>query len=460
MLPLVLVVSVLFALVIVALARLVTTDLAFADVAAARAERQAAAISAIDYAVERIALGQTLCNSPSGDFGPVDGDIVDLNDTTVTIDCDRVSGDESDIAGWTLLLTGEGTSADMYEVQGGGTKRITGPVYVDDIAEIDINGSGPQLVHEHGDLWFRRSSCPSTGTVPGNYAFEPATVHGPRCTTASWTDLVAEPPVPDLSTLTARTMADVTTVGTCAVFPPGRYTDPLDFSGSPGPAPDVYFQSGVYWFDDVGRIEPFNSMQRVWFGHPGSISPLVANPDCEQARTLDPNVGGSGAVAYLSGDSRLRTNGQVELFPRRVGDDLVSIHALGAGSPYGASNPNPTSVPIVRVRSGSNNAAIFHGLVFAPGGFLEFANASNTARQQLLGGAVLSRIDIGASASATGFRIARAATPALVQLRITAVATDGEGISTTVVAVVDHRPDLPLANRAARVAVRSLNVAP
>ena len=140
MLPLVLVVAVVLSVVVVALAKYVTADLAYSRVAEARAERQASATSAISYGVERLRLGQTLCGSPAGGFGPVTAGILDRNDTTTTLDCSRFSAGTSDITGWAVIITGEGITSDLLQVQGGGTKKVTGPMFINTLEEIDRLG--------------------------------------------------------------------------------------------------------------------------------------------------------------------------------------------------------------------------------------------------------------------------------------------------------------------------------
>ena len=165
-----------------------------------------------------------------------------------------------------------------------------------------------------------------------------------------------------------------TDYGDCRSFEPGYYDTPIDIGDE-----DVYFQSGVYWFDDVQRFEP-DPGQVVWFGHPGTNTVEFPNPNCALAAALDPNAGGPGAVVYLGGNSRIRTGGEVEFFDRLVNGTRLSVVALEPGSGYDPANSTAQSgTPIVRVRPGNANEVVFHGLVYAPRGWVEFVNATNSA---------------------------------------------------------------------------------
>src|SRR5690349_12097176 len=112
-LPLVLVIAVVLSVVVVALAKYVTTDLAYSRVAEARADRQASATSAISYGVERLRLGQTLCGGPTGQLGTVTPGIIDRNGTTTTLSCPRFGSGTSDITGWAVVITGNGITTDL-----------------------------------------------------------------------------------------------------------------------------------------------------------------------------------------------------------------------------------------------------------------------------------------------------------------------------------------------------------
>lgn len=459
-LPLVLVVSVALFLVVLALARFVTADLTYSRVTRDRAERQASALGAIDYGVERLRLNQTLCNSSVGSIGPIGAGVLDRNGTTTTLTCSRFGGSTIDIAGWAVVITGNGITTDLLEVQGGGTKVVDGPMYIRDVGAIRFFGGGPSLDHRDGDLWHQRLTCPGGPvTLPGSYTFSPAEVRGTLCTTAAWNQLVATPTIPDLMTLLPNDgSVFIDDPSGCRVFAPGWYTGVPQMEPGGAPGPDVYFQSGLYWFDGVGPITV--GKQTVWFGNPGTTTPALANPTCEAARLADPNVGGVGAVAYMGGSSRwdIDTQGSAEFFPRQIVQYAMSVQELEAGSGYTPSTVTAatTSDAIVRVANGSGTNAVIRGMVFTPNASFRFENAAGPSSfQQLLGGAVVARMGIQASASATNFKIATASAPTLTKIELTATSTDPQG-ETVVRALVDYRPDE--ADLTKRVAINSLRV--
>jgi hypothetical protein len=222
---------------------------------------------------------------------------------------------------------------------------------------------------------------------------------------------------------------------------------------------DSYFRSGLYHFDNVGLIEV--RQQSIWFGHPGALngSEEIPNPACTSARDNDPNVGGPGAVAYFGGNSRLAVivNGNVEFFPRSVDGRALSLQELEPGSGYPASSVTAASnVALIGVGSGANKQMVFHGQIYSPRGRLVFDNSSNTAKQQVRGGAVLAQVWIQASGSASGFEISVATTPFESDILLTATSTSPDGGSTTARAVVEYRVDETDPDK--KVAVNSLRI--
>jgi hypothetical protein len=69
---------------------------------------------------------------------------------------------------------------------------------------------------------------------------------------------------------------------------------------------------------------------------------------------------------------------------------------------------------------------------------------------------VEARMSVQASSSATGFKIAVATTPSLAKVVMTAKSATSDGVTTSVQAFVDYRPDET--SPANRVAINSLRV--
>ena len=91
-----------------------------------------------------------------------------------------------------------------------------------------------------------------------------------------------------------------------------------------------------------------------------------------------------------------------------------------------------------------------HGLIWAPKAQLEFGNVTNSANGQLLGGAVVSRIVLQASASVSAFIIRVETSPIAFELRLDSTATLN-GLSTTMTAVVQVDDQGTTAVRSLRV---------
>ena len=129
-LPIVLVISMVSAMVIIALANYVTADLATARSSRTRADRLAAADGGLRYGVEQLrnfhgqlgALCGTAAATGGGytqQFPPV------INGSTTTVTCRRVGSLISDVDGWGLIVTGEGVpnGQPMFATKGAGQSR-------------------------------------------------------------------------------------------------------------------------------------------------------------------------------------------------------------------------------------------------------------------------------------------------------------------------------------------------
>jgi hypothetical protein len=382
-LPFVLIVTVVLALVVVAVARYTTTNLTYGQVTEERNDRLAAADAAMRYAVDQIKVGAAPClyDSVTVDL-PVVAD--DFNGATGTVECATLSGGLESIQGWAAVLTGQGVPSTEFLVstQGGSIPKVlNGPVWMSRVTpdSFDLaNNAGIRiddgpLVHDGGPdpcVNVGKFGSPGPGPkLPDDVDFEPNLVFGPVCSSTPWyaQPAFAEPPIPiDLELLVKRdglvaesgmpmwgslgvlgSYRDLTSGSDdCRVYRPGRYLRPPDVASV-----NAYFMSGDYYFDfrdptvvappslahaDLPSATAADStvlirQSLVTAGRlDTSIIPAaeLANPECDFVAAADP---GFGATFYFGGSAHIRISNQgaMEIMPRQQGpDDYVALHAL------------------------------------------------------------------------------------------------------------------------------------
>jgi hypothetical protein len=451
-LPLALVVTVVLGIVVAGVATYTTTTLRYGQVVEARAGRIASAQGALDDTLEQLALQNPIC-STAGSTG------IDLpfpesvNGASVVVNC-RVVGTSLPAAdGWAIVVTGEGApddGSDLFEFSLGGKPEINGPVYLEDPTRSSFQQ--PTTIVE-GDLWYPDTPCAETD--PGNtgiqfasssltlakLSFDPST-RGFYCINRTWDQLFGTsgpPPSPDIATL--PTDPAHSTVGSCRVFEPGRYT-------SLGLGSSNYFRSGVYVFDDVGLVSLQN--RTITMGHSDRQGfPAIDNSACDSVRIADST---DGATVYTRGDTRFesRANSGFEVSGRRQGGangSIVALQVLDSSLGYG--------IPLVSADNGAKKEASFQGLLWAPYNSLVFETVPAQKAAVLRGGAIVASFRGGISAAATGFLIQVDTSEADVVLLLESTALDHRG-SSTVRAVAEYRPSSgELAVRSRRVVVGS-----
>ena len=115
------------------------------------------------------------------------------------------------------------------------------------------------------------------------------------------------------------------------------------------------------------------------------------------------------------------------------------------------SDRTATNEPMIATQSGNKKEFSVAGLIWAPYAAFEIGNVTNEAVVALRGGAVVAAIDIGASASITGFVIQVPTSPVTQTLLLTSTATLN-GVTTTIKAVVEYRAPKEVAVVSWRVA--------
>jgi hypothetical protein len=223
---------------------------------------------------------------------------------------------------------------------------------------------------------------------------------------------------------------DVT--GKCRVFQPGRYT------AVPALGQNNYFVSGNYVFDGVtldlsspGKIVTAGRAEGGSFGD----NLQIPNTPCNTAMAADPvdTPLEAGATFYFRNASRivLGANSSFEILRRKQGASYVSIHVLDDSYTW---NTN-----VLEQNPGGNKSMAIHGKIWAPEASLAFEEIANAAKGQLLGGAVLSNIELRAAANTDGFVISVEPTDITTSLLLDSTATLN-GRSTTIRSIVEYRP--------------------
>lgn len=454
-LVLVLVMAVVISVVIMSLASYVTTSLRYGTIVEERADRLAAADGGLRYAIER--LGNSAyagCLSNLGTSGFSIDFPVQVNGADVEVTCTKGSNGIGDIKAWAVVVTGQGVPPGqwMWKSQGGAgkTKLLGGPVWITDPGRSDLQS--PVEV-EDGDIWYYRPDCenPSPAlSLEANLTFTPS-YRGPICVESTWDQVYTEPTVgafPGVSDV-ANTNPAPTMSGSCTVFRPGRYTT------MPALGTNTYFQSGNYYFHNVTLDISNSTVTAGWpdFDTYGDQQ-FVGNQPCDAAVSADSTSPGStpGATFYLGGSSKIEigNKGSLEILRRLQGDSLVSVQAISTSNADRAASTLGYNDNVIWTKSGANSDLAMHGLIWAPKAQLEFGNVTNAANGQLLGGAVVSRIVLQASASVSAFIIRVETTPIAFELRLDSTATlNNQSTTMTAVVQVDDQ---------GTTAVRSLRV--
>lgn len=436
-LPIVLVCLVVLSLIVGGIATYVATGLRYGGIVEQRADRLAAADGGMRYAVERLKLGASrICATAGGDTI----DPPDTNGAVVTVTCQQVGNGFDDVNGWALILTGEELPAGgpLITSQGGASKNklVGGPVYMNrlafggSLAPIQFRYS--QLLHSGAD-GDGDGICDSVSTVPSHVSFD-STSLGVACTPRPWSrdahprGLYSEP---NIGVLPTNLNPPASFVGGCKVFEPGHYTT------APALGSYNYFRSGNYIFDGF-TFEVRKAI--VTAGHAAGdgtdgASQRIPNTTCDAARNADPGIGvtTAGVTFYMQNGARieLNTQGSLEIMRRKQGKSYVSVHYLDDSLTYDDD--------VIWQGPGNNKDMVVHGLIWAPEARVSFANVTNTANGQILGGAVLSNIALDSSASTVGFVIAVEPTDLHGKIQLDSTA-ELDGSTTTIRSIVDYRP--------------------
>jgi hypothetical protein len=459
-LPLVLVVTIVLALVVVAIASYTATTLRYGRIVEERADRIASADAAMADAIEQLELRRNLgalCSTLAGDGAGVSVPFPQkVNGVDVTVNCKIVGGTLPPVDGWAMVITGLGPggvplpAAPSFEFTLGGLPEIGGPIYVNDPTTDWMRFSSETTIVE-GDIWYPDDSCADAGgkdpgdinfarstlSVDGDLNFDPTT-RGVYCLNQSWVDLFGNGPTPDLANLAALpppAPPDTTTSPGCTVFSPGVYTT------QPVLGNNNYFRSGNYEFRNIGKLRL--SGQAVHFGHEPLLAgsyPITENTACDYARQNDADTG--GATLYTSGNTQVALDPNSSFEISRKAQAYVRLNGTASTSLVSLQvlDSSLTSTQsLIEASPGAKKQFAAHGVLWAPNSSILFDTIPTQKAAAFRGGAVIGRFEGGVSASASGFVIGVPTTTSNTKLLLTAVATDGRG-ETSVRVVADYRP--------------------
>ena len=460
-LPLALISSVVLGGVVMALLSFTTAGLRYGRVVEARADRLAAADGGLRYAIGRLSAGAArLCGTGGADTISAP----DLNGATVTVTCRQVGPGFDHTNGWAMILTGEeippvddpvcSTSepnpcALLRTASGVSTEKlIGGPVYM---ADTSFSLQAP-IEFRRAQLMYTSSDCDAVPTIPDELTFDASSL-GVTCTSAPWSmqpdrwsaadadqGLFHEPTVGDLPTEHAPAPTIIDDGSACKVFLPGLY----DATNAPELASANYFMSGNYLFDGITvslQNEIVTAGRAATTGSTGDTQ-FLPNAACDDVRASDHGVDGdstqlsvseAGATLYLRNGARfeLGANSSLEVLRRKQGRSYVSVHVLDDSLTW--------SDHVIEQGGGTNKDMAMHGLVWAPEASILFTQITNRADGQLLGGVVVSSIDLSSSSSGTGFVIAVEPSDLWGKLQLDSTA-ELDGSTTTIRSIVDFRP--------------------
>jgi hypothetical protein len=455
-LVLTLVILTVFGLIAAAVAGFAFTAFRNTTVVQERIERVAAVDAGLRFVMQRVADDGTVC---------VDGREVpsqEVNGYTVELDCGYEIDSRAGRIAWALVVSDDNN--DAFTLSQGGDKIVSGPIW---LASLDSPGNNKTLYVRDG--FVASGDCSLGDTPPAwiewEYADRTKAPADFRCYPGkTWQDVYDPAPglpassifPPAITPLTIAPLNADAAATKCAVFGPGKY----DFDGVFDLAPwdEVFFQSGVYYFEDT----VINISKTFVKAGTSSGSGLIIGKDkqvprmpiCADQEAADP---GRGVTWILGGGSRIVIQGNndssLELF-KRVGSQigqpgdpeienqnvsLIAVSATSAASDPGYQESSLTSgadckeetdvskdAGIIVADGGENTKFATDGLVYAPQQRVCLFVTSKAAFQSS-GGIVVAGIDVGSTPSGDGLVISGGTSSVPSQLIINAKAVGKDG---------------------------------
>lgn len=363
-----------------------------------------------------------------------------------------------------------GPSAPFQTQSGNGTvKCILGPTYVTGGVDLQAqtqvdattpctgSGAGQVLGDGTGTFFYHKSDCTTHLATPNNLWTGPP--GGPTswtCTTAT-AGLNTSLPSNDLLAAMPAGNPSPVPVGGCSVFTPGKYTTLPTFSAN------NYLASGIYYFDNVGKIDLGSNA--LFGGQPSSLteSQIVTTSQPCSSDTKAHAGSGTGVEIILGGNSSLYSNkGDMELYARQPassnvakcktevansqplvdceGTPGISIRTVPSSAPAGwdASTLGGTGMAFSNASGNPGHTAV-HGLIYVPEGSVSLS-ATNTNQAESTGGLVAWDVSLQASSSASGLVVSVQTNPTIRTTTLTSSVSEG-GKLVTATAVVEVAND-------------------
>lgn len=444
-----LVFTVVVSLVVVSLLGLVQVNLRTTQVVRTHTSQLYAADAGLAHAIEMMRLDRTIC--PVEGVGGTPLGPIEVNGIEVQLSCRTESGSSSGANGWAIIAHGAPGIYTAIANNDEGAKSVTGPVYA---VAFDDYESGGNL--EILDGWAREQQG-GNGCVDDADAPAGLTVQNPPYN-FDCLEGVSVPPDPahDLPRSIPPEVTDVDGIdisiddpedvldGTCRVFTPGTYrVSPILIDLDPQDPHGNYFESGIYYFENVGVLQI--RKQVVIGGQQSSSETSVRRtPSSCDLYEERPAVEGTGVRWILGGTSSMdvATDGTIELFsradgPAEEGTSGISLQAIGSAEDgWVESEPTSFEERLLDVANGQNTDFAAHGMLYAPGSNIHFF-AANDSQAQLRGGAVVETITLGAASRAFGLVVSARTSPEVRTVVVTATAAGvDDAVDVTAEAVV------------------------
>ncbi|MEZ5263421.1 MAG: hypothetical protein R2755_17035 [Acidimicrobiales bacterium] len=369
--------------------------------------RLGAADGGIKFAIAQLVANPAVCGTTVGE-GPVALPAAPpVNGFRAAVTCERRAATVfKDSIGWGLYLTDEaGQIAAVDDGLGGNdARRIEGPVYNHSTAAApwDLQAN---LVVEDGMVLQRIADdgCNTAQDIRlvlrGTASF--------ACTppVAPPTVPVPTQPLPTSPELLGTRSADGDGGATCRVFEPGRYAE------MPNLAPQNYFRSGSYLFEQgFGVADGVTVLGGMAPAVEQSVLGLAGSVPCAAGFV---GVDGTGVQFIFAGGGSLVAQGgaRVELHSAAKGDAAgTTIRQVQASdpAPWGAmASTLPAEYGSGLLRAAGGASLVVHGLVWAPTAAVDL-NGQGGDVVQLLGGVVAAKVRLSSPGTMAepGVRIA------------------------------------------------------